>query len=457
MLHCISSFIQGHRQRQLHYIPINGIRLWHLECNTHHRFEQVHFQLIPRIDVAKTLRFLQLSFRIVPLIILYPLFRFSPLYRIPLKDISTISSIPKSLSFTLGEWWLKCLVSSLVKSGPTLIKLGQWASSRPDVFPPTLCNSLSALQSHSHLETSTNSFYFEQSVRPILESELGAPLSTVFSTIDSTSPIGSGAVALVYKAKLASNGSDVAVKVIRPHVANLVSLDIAILTYFASWIPTIAPYLTHLDIPTEMKHFSSQMENQLDLRIEARNLQTFAKNFSHTPNVQFPTPVIERCTSRVLVETFHGGIPLQTYLSTPSKHDAAVAQIGLSSFLKMLLHDNFYHMDLHPGNVLVDLPPSTSTAQWWFTHSPSPTLTVLDCGIASSLSPRNQETFKRVISAALQFDGAEIAHLFTTRSDSPSTVRDPEGLKDTLTTLFTGTNNLFMFFKFYLHPFISVP
>jgi aarF domain-containing kinase len=204
-------------------------------------------------------------------------------------------------------------------------------------------------------------------------------------------PLGVGAIAQVYKAKLKPDlavpgdtdlledkswgsirhnvtknvgtvlkktpkrvpSSYVAVKVLHPRVERIVRRDLRIMSFFASVINAI-PSMEWLSLPDEVTQFGEMMKLQLDMRIEAANLAIFRKNFKDRTTAWFPFPYTEFTTRNVLVEEFAHGVPLADFLENGGGvFQRDIASEGLDAFLRMLLLDNFVHADLHPGNIMV--------------------------------------------------------------------------------------------------------
>lgn len=216
----------------------------------------------------------------------------------------------------------------------------------------------------------------------------GREFDDIFEEFDEK-PLGVGAIAQVYKAKLkpdlavpgdvdvAEEPSDlrrnvrknvetvfksspkrvpssyVAVKVLHPGVERTVRRDLRIMWFFATILNAI-PTIEWLSLPDEVEQFGEMMKLQLDLRIEAANLTRFRNNFKHRTTAWFPFPYTEFSTREVLVEEFAHGIPLADFISNGGGvFQQDVASEGLDAFLRMLLLDNFVHADLHPGNIMV--------------------------------------------------------------------------------------------------------
>ncbi|KAI0394208.1 ABC1 family protein [Xylariaceae sp. FL0594] len=279
-------------------------------------------------------------------------------------------------------WWYNFLVWAMEAAGPAFIKLGQWAASRTDIFPDEMCNVMSKLHSNAPAHSL-------HATKRIIEAAFqGRRFEEIFEEFQET-PLGVGAIAQVYKAKLkrdlsmpadadvaddAGNirqnvrrkvdtvlkstpqrvpSAYVAVKVLHPGVERTVRRDLRIMGFFASALNMI-PTIEWLSLPDEVAQFGEMMKLQLDLRIEAANLAKFRKNFKDRSTAWFPFPYLHFTTRQVLVEEFAQGIPLADFLENGGGvFQRDIAHEGLDAFLRMLLMDNFVHADLHPGNIMV--------------------------------------------------------------------------------------------------------
>ncbi|KAL0264190.1 hypothetical protein SLS55_000136 [Diplodia seriata] len=264
---------------------------------------------------------------------------------------------------------------------PVMMTLGQWAASRTDIFPTELCKYLSSLHSNAPAHS------LHDTKRIVSRAFDGRKFDDIFDEFDEK-PLGVGAIAQVYKAKLkrdltAPVASDVdgpqnlrqvlkknvgatlkstphripstyvAVKVLHPHIEKVVRRDLRIMSFFAHVINAI-PTMEWLSFPDEVKQFSEMMRLQLDLRIEGANLTIFRRNFKDRTTAWFPFPYNEYTTRQVLVEEFAHGIALEDLLQNGGGvYRKEIADEGLNAFLHMVLIDNFIHADLHPGNIMV--------------------------------------------------------------------------------------------------------
>ncbi|KAH6916967.1 hypothetical protein BKA70DRAFT_1394926 [Coprinopsis sp. MPI-PUGE-AT-0042] len=284
-------------------------------------------------------------------------------------------------------WWYGYLVQQMEAAGPTFIKLSQWAASRVDLFPPVLCDLLGALHSQGRPHPFSHT-------RKVIETVFQRPFEDVFEEFDQD-PIGSGAIAQVYRAILKKDlippaylgprrtrtvrGSlvgpiiledpppsvptaSVAIKILHPRVGKTISRDLAIMRFFASCI-SILPGMKWLSLPEEVDVFGEMMNQQLDLRHEGENLVTFETNFApRKVPVTFPRPLQVWSAQGMLVEEFQNALPLELFLRNGGgPYDYQIATVGLNAFLTMLLLDNFVHSDLHPGNIMIKFskPPTT--------------------------------------------------------------------------------------------------
>ena len=228
-----------------------------------------------------------------------------------------------------------------------------------------------------------------EATKKVLEKAFeGRHFNDIFEEFDEE-PLGVGAIAQVYKAKLkpdliapdnvyrgseVSNlqqrikkniditlkispqrvpSSHIAIKVLHPRVERIVRRDLRIMAFFASTINAI-PTMEWLSFPDEVVQFGEMMRLQLDLRIETANLTLFRQHFKDRTTAWFPYPYTEYSTREVLIEEYAQGIPMEAFLQNGGGvFQKDIADEGLDAFLSMLLIDNFIHADLHPGNIMV--------------------------------------------------------------------------------------------------------
>lgn len=239
-------------------------------------------------------------------------------------------------------WWYGFLVDQMERAGPSFIKLGQWAASRADLFPASLCDRMSKLHSNGAPHSIRHT-------RQVISAAFGKAFDDIFEHFEDK-PIGCGAIAQVYRATLKSDilgnegqeddgpSTAVAIKVLHPRVRKTVRRDIAIMSIFAQAINAF-PGMEWLSLPEEVSVFGEMMNSQLDLRVEASNLDRFDRNFkTRGHQVTFPRPIKlggDRKESRdVLIEEFEDALPLKHFLRNGGgPYDDRLANIGLDAFL----------------------------------------------------------------------------------------------------------------------------
>jgi predicted unusual protein kinase regulating ubiquinone biosynthesis (AarF/ABC1/UbiB family) len=274
----------------------------------------------------------------------------------------------------ITELWWAWAVQALEIAGPTFIKLAQWAASRPDMFPGTFCERFGVL----HDSTTPHAW---KHTAVFLDTALGPEWDQ--RLVLDPEVIGSGCIAQVYSGTWyatpaeaeSGKGTKVAIKVSHPNIYNKVNADMKILKYLARqveyWIPEME-WMGGLDVITD---FEALMHRQMDLRVEARNLNRFRENFAQEPgmNVDFPRPIFT--TESVLVETFAEGRPINEFINGDysPKVKKIIADAGVQVSLKMVFKHNFIHADLHPGNILID---------WDGDEDSIPRIVCLDAGLA---------------------------------------------------------------------------
>jgi aarF domain-containing kinase len=299
-----------------------------------------------------------------------------------------------------------CLTNTLEASGPLFIKLGQWASTRLDLFSPDFCRHLSRLQGDSEPHSFAES-------RAIIEAEFGKDLDDLFVEFDPV-PIGSGCIAQVHRGtmRLAGDGGDgtqeieVAVKVVHPNIHRRIATDVRVLRSVSAFLHAITPaYVAQwVDFEDAVQQFESILAMQVDMRDEAANLVKFMRMFRDHDQIEFPLPISGFVSSSVLVESFEHGTPIAHHIRNPSKDNAELAKLGLSMVMEMIFTHNFIHGDLHPGNLLVRRNAKGKLA-----------LVVLDAGIVCHLSDQDRVNFEDLFFAIVNNDGAECGRLMLER------------------------------------------
>ena len=277
--------------------------------------------------------------------------------------------------------------------GPTFIKIGQILSCRPDLVGSALSASLQRLQDH------VAPVEFRVVVNAI-ERSLGRRLYEVFEWFDPV-PISSASVAVVHRARL-WNGRTVAVKVLRPGLAELVEVDVQALRRAAGWLERL-PACRDVPLRDTVEEFAAIVKGQLDLGAEAQNNRRFRRNFAAHPGVRIPALVDELCTSSVLTMEYFPDLRRVSDLEPSSELAAHIAQAGLRVIFQMIFTDGFIHADMHPGNVLLREDGA---------------LALLDTGFVAELNAEDQRDFASFFFGMVSNKGRECARILEKTASS---------------------------------------
>jgi aarF domain-containing kinase len=298
------------------------------------------------------------------------------------------------------ELW-EYIVWVIENLGPSFIKLAQWASTRPDLFPTELTAHLERLQDSTRTHPwstaeHTLNLAFGEDWRDVLD-------------IDQAMPIGSGCIAQVYKGYFKQKDGKrvpVAIKLIHPHIEENLIHDMNILKA-VTWFIELFPSMRYMSLSGSVNTFSTAMQDQLDLRMEADHMLQFADDFKENKQVLFPTPIESLVTRNALVETYCEGVPITKFMGkdTPEDVKLRLSNLCCHSMLDMVFVYNFVHGDLHPGNILVDMKDVMK-----------PKLIFLDCGIVTKISRREHQAFVDICLALINFDGRKAGELMLLRA-----------------------------------------
>ena len=234
---------------------------------------------------------------------------------------------------------------SLEELGPTFVKLGQVLSTRPDLLSPSWIAELERL----HSEVAPVSF---DELLPEVEKALGRSPFDVFADVE-REPHAAASIAQVHRAKLPS-GAPVVLKIRRPGISAKIAADLRLLDHLASLIEHEMPEARRYAPVQVVGQFRRSLERELDLAVEARHVDRFARNFADDPHILIPKVYWDFTSSLMNVQEYVAGIR-GTDLPAIAAADLdrkVLAARGSDAVLKMILVDGFFHADPHPGNVL---------------------------------------------------------------------------------------------------------
>src|SRR2546428_4734073 len=230
--------------------------------------------------------------------------------------------------------------------GPTFVKFGQLLSTRPDVVPPDIITELRGLQDD------VRPFPFEHAERVIVE-ELGNSIDRLFLEFE-REPVAAASIGQVHRAVL-PNGRTVAVKVQRPGAPRQIEADLALLYQAARLVKERVHALDFIDARALIDEFAREIRQELDYRLEARNAQTFHRNFAADPHVHVPKVYWQYTRARVLTLEWLDGTHVRDVDVTPLTLDERrdLAYLIAETWMTMIFRHGFFHGDPHPANVLV--------------------------------------------------------------------------------------------------------
>jgi predicted unusual protein kinase regulating ubiquinone biosynthesis (AarF/ABC1/UbiB family) len=274
-----------------------------------------------------------------------------------------------------------------IELGGVLIKLGQFMSARADILPAQITDELAGLQD----EVPPAPLPY---VLQIIHEEVGAHPNQLFAEFDPT-PVAAASLGQVYFGKL-HDGREVAIKVQRPQIDQIVEVDLRAILWAVRLIKNHPLIRRRADLERLFDEFARVLREELDYLKEARSAATFRRNFADTPGIAIPEPYPEHSTRRVLVMERMRGFKLNDYarLAEHGVDRGEVAARLNRAFLKMCFNDGFFHADPHPGNLFVRVDGPVP-AQTNGTKPGAPfTLIMLDAGMVGDLPRSTMEIIR---------------------------------------------------------------
>ncbi|MEO8341954.1 MAG: AarF/UbiB family protein, partial [Nitrospirota bacterium] len=235
-------------------------------------------------------------------------------------------------------------VSALLRLGPTFIKIGQILSTRPDILPPEYVKALAVLQER------VPPFPFDDVASTVKET-FGQDINQVFQSF-AEQPVASASLAQVHFAVL-PDGTEVAVKVQRPHTREIVTQDMAILAWMLQVLHRLFPKrVERLNLVNGFNEFRRYTLHELDFSLEGKTLEQFRANFRAWDDIIFPTVFWKYTAPKILTMSRVSGLRLSEVLDSFSVAERKkLNQRIIEMEMKMFISDGFFHADLHPGNI----------------------------------------------------------------------------------------------------------
>lgn len=297
---------------------------------------------------------------------------------------SQFLSLPQRLFFDAKEKDAKTTGERirlvLQELGPTFVKLGQIASTRPDLLPEEIIRELEKLQDQ------VPPFSFEE-VRSIVQQELGGELDQIFRYFEDV-PLAAASIGQVHRAILHS-GEKVAIKIQRPNIANVIETDLEILQDLAVLAERRLEWAARYQIRDMVEELSRSLRAELDYTIEARNAEKISDQFRNDPNIYVPNVFWEYSTKKVLTMEYVEGVKLNEIDQLKQKGynvKRLAERLAKAVFQQIFVH-GYFHGDPHPGNVLV---------------LPGEVIAFIDFGMVGRLTPEMRYHFSSLVIALMR-------------------------------------------------------
>ena len=294
---------------------------------------------------------------------------------------------------------------ALEELGPIYIKLGQLISTRRDFLDPELADELQKLQDNVPP-------FPMPPIETVVAAALGAPAEEFFKSIDSE-PLASASIAQVYGASLL-DGSDVIIKVVRPGIEDVVKADIRLLKRLARLIEGVSQLGRRLRPIEVIADYEKIILDELNLQSEAANTTQLRRNFDGSTELYVPKIYWEYTRSKLLVMERIDGIPVANIddLNAHGVNLKHLAETGVNIFFTQVFEHNFFHADMHPGNIFV---AKTDTS--------IPKYIAIDCAIIGSLTDSDQDYLAKNLLAIFKQDYRRVAELHVACGWVPPTTR----------------------------------
>ena len=297
---------------------------------------------------------------------------------------------------------------ALEELGPIFVKFGQILSTRRDLMPPDIADELALLQDR------VKPFPGDVAIAAI-ETALGAPVSELFGSVD-VLPLASASIAQVHPATL-KDGREVVIKVLRPGIEKQIEGDLRVLRALAAIADKRLTDSDRIRPKAVVAEIERALTDEVDLLREGANGSLLRRNFLGSTELKVPEMIFSHSKQRALTMERVYGVPLNDVetLKAIGVNFEKLAERCVRLFYTQVFRDNFFHADVHPGNLLISRE-----------HPEDPTVIALDFGIMGQLSALDQRYLAENFAAMFNNDYRRIAELHLEAGWMPSHVRVDE-------------------------------
>ncbi len=285
------------------------------------------------------------------------------------------------------------LRKALEELGPIFVKFGQLLSTRPDLVPTDICSELSKLQDDVPP-------FATELFKKTVEDALGSRIDVLFKTFDNN-PLASASIAQVHGAVM-PDGREVVVKAVRPGIEKIIREDLALLFTIAKLVLKYSPDGERLHPVEVVSDYQNVILTELNLQSEGANASLLRHNFENSPLLFVPEILWDYSNENVLVmdRIYATSVTDMAALKAADVDLKLLAERGVEIFFQQVFEHNFFHADMHPGNIFVDC-----------NNPRSPAYFAIDCAIMGSLSKEDQFYMARNILAIFKRDYRLVAEL----------------------------------------------
>ena len=307
---------------------------------------------------------------------------------------------PKAKQQPIGER----LRQALQELGPVWIKFGQMISTRRDVLPKDIADALAKLQDQVDP-------FDGKIAKQLIEQALEQSIDYYFTNFDEK-PLASASIAQVHTAILKHSQAEIVIKVLRPNIMPAIRADISLMYWVAKQFTKRIKFGEKLRAVEIVRDYESTLLKELDLLQEAYNTARLRENFINSNILYIPYVYQDLCRKNVLVEERVKGVPIANIeqLKQNNVDMKLLAQRGVQAFFTQVFRDNFFHADMHPGNIFVDISDPND-----------PRYIGIDCAIVGILSNDDQRYLAENFLAFFNRDYRKIAETYIASGWVPET------------------------------------